>query len=282
MLAADPKIGVLSAYQLLRGLTYLQTLTGPKAGEVVLWMQPDGTVNPNQIRPESPNPSDSGASYWLAHTLWALGEDYAAFQHADPDFAAFLKTRMDLAVTALQRDVLSRCGITQIIHSIQVTNWLIVNGVDASSEATLGLSAYRSPRGRRRRCPAAYGCWMRHQVTDADTAVALGSGDVPVLGTPRLIAWMEAATVQAVTATLNSGQTTVGTAIRIEHRRATPVGGSVEITATPPRNTGSRPLTFEVVAVDGSGQVVAAGQIDRVIVDRTRFLKAASQLNPAN
>ena len=55
---------------------------------------------------------------------------------------------------------------------------------------------------------------MRHEVTDNDTAAALGSGDVPVLATPRLIAWMEAATVRAVTAFLGRGQTTVGTAIR--------------------------------------------------------------------
>jgi fluoroacetyl-CoA thioesterase len=59
---------------------------------------------------------------------------------------------------------------------------------------------------------------MRHEVTDADTAAALGSGDVPVLATPRLIAWMEAATVRAAAAFLVKGQTTVGTAIRIEHR----------------------------------------------------------------
>ena len=64
---------------------------------------------------------------------------------------------------------------------------------------------------------------MHHEVTDIDTAVALGSGDVPVLATPRLIAWMEAATVRAVAAFLKTGQTTVGTAIRIEHRRPTRV-----------------------------------------------------------
>ena len=128
------------AYQLLRGLTYLQTLTGPKAGEVVLWMQPDGTVNPSPLQPDSPNPSDSDASYWLARTLWALGEGYAAFRHADPDFAAFLKTRMDLSVAALQRDVLGRYGTDQIIHGVRVPDWLIVNGADASSEASLGLT----------------------------------------------------------------------------------------------------------------------------------------------
>jgi len=116
---------------------------------------------------------------------------------------------------------------------------------------------------------------MRHEVTDADTAVALGSGDVPVLGTPRLIAWMEAATVRAAAGVLDPGQTTVGTAIRIEHRRATTVGGGVEITATAPGDIAGRRLTFDVLAVDDSGQVVAAGQIDRVIVDRNRFLEAA-------
>lgn len=117
---------------------------------------------------------------------------------------------------------------------------------------------------------------MRHQVTDTDTATALGSGDVPVLATPRLIAWMEAATVRAAAPFLWTGQTTVGTAIRIEHRRATTVGGSVEITATPPRDPASRRLTFDVQAIDGSGRVVAVGQIDRAIVDRQRFLASVS------
>jgi len=116
---------------------------------------------------------------------------------------------------------------------------------------------------------------MRHEVTDADTAVALGSGDVLVLGTPRLIAWMEAATVRAAAGVLDPGQTTVGTAIRIEHRRATTVGGGVEIAATAAGDIAGRRLTFDVLAVDDSGQVVAAGQIDRVIVDRNRFLEAA-------
>ena len=113
---------------------------------------------------------------------------------------------------------------------------------------------------------------MRHEVTEADTALAMGSGDVRVLGTPRLIAWIEAATVRAAAAFLEAGQTTVGTAIRIEHRRATPVGGSVEVTATPPRGVAGRRLTFDVRAVDGAGEVIAAGEIDRRIVDRQRFL----------
>ncbi len=113
---------------------------------------------------------------------------------------------------------------------------------------------------------------MRHTVTEADTALALGSGDVPVLATPRLIAWMEAATVTAALPLLTEGQTTVGTAIRVEHLRATALGGSVEVTATAPHEATGRRLTFSVLARDASGQVVASGEVDRAIVERARFL----------
>ena len=71
----------------------------------------------------------------------------------------------------------------------------------------------------------------------------------------------------------------VSTAIRIEHRRATPVGGSIEITATPPRDVAGSRLTFRVQAVDGSGEVVATGEIDRAIVDRQRFLASVSAVD---
>lgn len=122
---------------------------------------------------------------------------------------------------------------------------------------------------------------MRHEVTDADSAVALGSGDVPVLATPRLIAWMEAQTVREAQPLLGAGQTTVGIAIRVEHLRATPVGGVVEVTATPPIETESRRLTFTVLAVDGSGRIAAQGEIERAIVERDRFLAGASAAQAA-
>ncbi|AWW36879.1 MULTISPECIES: thioesterase family protein [Streptomyces] len=117
---------------------------------------------------------------------------------------------------------------------------------------------------------------MRHVVTDADTAVSVGSGDVPVLATPRLIAWMEAATMVAAAPFTDAGQTTVGTAIRVEHLRATRVGGRVEVVAEAPAEAAGRRLTFPVRAVDASGRLVADGEIDRVVVDRRRFLAAAS------
>lgn len=130
------------AYQLLRGLTYLQTVTGPHAGNVVLWMQPDGTLNPSPTPKDTPGPSDAGASYWLARTIWALGEGYADFRTADPPFAAFLKDRLDLAIGALHRQVLIRYGHYQLVDGLRLPAWLIVDGADASSEAVLGLSAY--------------------------------------------------------------------------------------------------------------------------------------------
>lgn len=130
------------AYEQLRGLAYFQTISGPKAGEMVLWMQPDGSLNPTPTPPDSPNPADSGPSYWLARSLWAFGEGYAAFRDSDPEFAGFLKTRMDLAVAALRRDVLGKYGTYQVIHGVRVPAWLIVDGADASSEAMLGLAAY--------------------------------------------------------------------------------------------------------------------------------------------
>jgi hypothetical protein len=131
-----------AAYELLRGLTYLQTATGPNAGNVVLWMQPDGTLNPSAEPVELPDPSDSGPSYWLARTLWALGEGYAAFRDADPAFAAFLSERMELAIAAVDRQVLDAYGTWLDIDGEPAPAWLIVDGADATSEAVLGLSAY--------------------------------------------------------------------------------------------------------------------------------------------
>ncbi|POX57221.1 thioesterase [Streptomyces sp. Ru71] len=113
---------------------------------------------------------------------------------------------------------------------------------------------------------------MRHEVTDADTATTLGSGDVPVLATPRLIAWLEAATMEAAAPFTGAGQTTVGTAIRVKHLRASGVGTLVEVSAQPPSTADGRRLTFPVQAVDGSGRLIATGEIDRAVVDRERFL----------
>lgn len=116
---------------------------------------------------------------------------------------------------------------------------------------------------------------MRFEVTVADTAQALGSGDVPVLGTPRLLAWMEAATVAAAGELLEVGETTVGTAVRLRHRRPTRVGGTVEVVATLQGPRDGHRLRFTVLATDAAGEVVGEGEIDRVVVDGEHFLAGA-------
>lgn len=131
-----------AAYDLLRGLTYLQTSNGRNAGNVVLWMQPDGTLNRSAEPAELPDPSDSDASYWLARTIWALGEGYAAFRDEDPQFANFLRERLDLSIEAVDRQVLDRYGDYLNIDGQRTPAWLIVDGADATAEAILGLSAY--------------------------------------------------------------------------------------------------------------------------------------------
>jgi predicted thioesterase len=68
-------------------------------------------------------------------------------------------------------------------------------------------------------------------VADADTAISAGSGDVPVLATPRLLALAEAAAVAAIAPHLAPGMTSVGTSASLEHRRASPVGAEVVVEA---------------------------------------------------
>lgn len=110
-------------------------------------------------------------------------------------------------------------------------------------------------------------------VTNADTAQALGSGDVPVLGTPRVLALAEAATVAATVGRLDSGQTTVGARVELDHRAPTPVGRRVTAEATLAKRDGQR-LLFEVVVREGE-TVVAEGRVERVLVDRHTFLTRA-------
>jgi hypothetical protein len=130
------------AYELLRELTYLQDSSGPNAGNVVLWQQSDGTLNPSAIPVDIPNPSDSAESFWLARTVWALGEGYAEFTTANPSFATFLRARLDLAVAALNRQSLAAYGSYVEANGVKVPSWLIGGSAGASAEAVLGMAAY--------------------------------------------------------------------------------------------------------------------------------------------
>lgn len=106
-------------------------------------------------------------------------------------------------------------------------------------------------------------------VTAADTAAALGSGDVDVLGTPRVVALAEAATVAAVRDHLEPDRTTVGTRVELDHLRPSAVGAAVRAEAELVAVDGRR-LTFAVRVVEGDTEV-ARGTVARTLVDRDRF-----------
>jgi fluoroacetyl-CoA thioesterase len=105
-------------------------------------------------------------------------------------------------------------------------------------------------------------------VSEADTAVAVGSGSLPVLGTPVLLAWCEAATCAALD--LSEGSTSVGTRVSLEHLAASAVGATVGVTATVAYADG-RLVRFTVEARQGD-KLVGTGEVTRVIVDAEKFL----------
>jgi fluoroacetyl-CoA thioesterase len=124
---------------------------------------------------------------------------------------------------------------------------------------------------------------VRAVVGEADTAIEAGSGDVRVLATPRLLALAEAACVAALGPQLGPGMTSVGTAVSLEHRRASPVGAEVTVEAELTEVDGRR-LVFSFIvrqvpgprdAGDGEDLVVGAGTVERVVVDREEFLARA-------
>ncbi len=112
-------------------------------------------------------------------------------------------------------------------------------------------------------------------VTPDDTAEALGSGTVPVLGTPRVVALCEQAIVHALEEHLEPGTSTVGMRVQIDHLQPSVIGTPIEAEAVLETVKGRR-LSFAVSASDPRG-LVAAGRVTRVIVDVERFLENARQ-----
>ncbi|MGI8937321.1 MAG: thioesterase family protein [Iamia sp.] len=111
-------------------------------------------------------------------------------------------------------------------------------------------------------------------VGESDTAEAFGSGDVPVLGTPRIVGLCEQAAMVALGPAVSPDQTTVGMRVQIDHLAPTKVGGVVTAEATLEKVEGRR-LTFTVKVCDRAS-LVAAGRVTRVVVERERFLEKAT------
>ena len=108
-------------------------------------------------------------------------------------------------------------------------------------------------------------------MVDADTAIALRSGTVPVLGSPKVIALCEEASVLAIEGLLPNGQTTVGMRVQLDHLQPTGVGIEVVVESVLEKVEGRR-LTFHVNVNDPRG-LVATGRVTRVVVETERFLE---------
>jgi fluoroacetyl-CoA thioesterase len=112
-------------------------------------------------------------------------------------------------------------------------------------------------------------------VTDRLTASSLGSGGVPALATPAMIALMENASINAIRECLQTGQTSVGIEVNIKHLAATPVGMQVRARATV-LSVDKRRITFKVEASDDEERI-GEGLHIRAIVDEARFNEKIAQ-----
>ncbi len=116
-------------------------------------------------------------------------------------------------------------------------------------------------------------------VSADDLASAIGSGDVPVLGTPALLALAESACVAAIAHDLPEGGTSVGQWAEIEHEKPVAQGHEVTAEATLIGHHGRR-LEFQVIVREGD-EIVAKVRHRRVLVDRDRFLDKVEKANVA-
>lgn len=112
-------------------------------------------------------------------------------------------------------------------------------------------------------------------VTEENTAMALGSGLVPVFATPAMVALMEQAAASSLLPFLDEGQGTVGVHLDISHESATPIGMKVwaesEVTAVD-----GKQIIFTVCAYDEAG-LIGKGTHKRAVITVERFLQRAEQ-----
>lgn len=107
-------------------------------------------------------------------------------------------------------------------------------------------------------------------VNESVTAIQMGSGDMPVLATPAMMALMENAAMLAVAAELPEGCTTVGGHIESSHQRPSKIGDKVTATAEVTKVDGKK-IEFRVSAYSGD-TLLGEGTHLRFIVDRERFM----------
>ena len=112
-------------------------------------------------------------------------------------------------------------------------------------------------------------------VTEENTAVSYGSGEIDVFATPAMIGLMEKAALKAVDPHLPEGWGTVGIRVDVRHMAATPRGVRVYAEAKLIEIKGKR-LVFEVVAFDGH-ECIGEGIHERFVIDKNVFMQKTEE-----
>jgi predicted thioesterase len=115
-------------------------------------------------------------------------------------------------------------------------------------------------------------------VAPEHTAVAMGSGALPTLATPALVALAEQAAINAMQSVLPLGMTTVGTEINLRHLTATPIGHNVQAEATV-NHVAGRKVFFKIQAFD-EREKIAEGTHERFIIEAERFMARLADKKP--
>ena len=113
------------------------------------------------------------------------------------------------------------------------------------------------------------------RVSRENTALAAGSGTLPVFATPWMCALMEQAAWTAIAPALEEGESSVGTKLDISHLSATPVGMEVRAESQVTLVDGKR-IEFHVAAYDEKG-LIGQGTHERFIIRDERFLAKAQK-----
>jgi len=122
---------------------------------------------------------------------------------------------------------------------------------------------------------------VRGAVTDANTAASLGSGALPVFGTPYLVAMMEDAAFTYLQKELPEGKSSVGVSVNIEHVSPTPIGMEVRVTAEVTAiSPNGKMIDFKVTGYDEAG-LIGEGTHRRAVIDVERFMAKCQGKLPA-
>lgn len=115
------------------------------------------------------------------------------------------------------------------------------------------------------------------EVTDANTALSMGSGTLRVFATPAMTALIEETAWRSVSPYLDATQGTVGTKLDISHVAPTPTGMNVRCETELIEIDGRR-LKFKAEVYDEKG-LIGHGTHERFIINTVKFQDKADAKN---